>query len=242
MNGKLWTPEEIELLQKIYPDRPTKEVAKILGRSLSSVYGRVGFLGISKSDEYMKASLAVLSAKLQKSGKAHRFKKGQKSWNAGKKGLHFPGSEKGHFKKGQLPSGTLYDGAITVRLYKTGHRGNKRPYKFIRIAKARWREYHLHVWEQHHGPIPKGMRVCFKDGDSMNCDIANLELLTAQQAGAKMSTNDTYIAMKLCQSAVRGKGKGQYDKELFEKIIRQPALIEAKRQQLLLNKTIKERS
>lgn len=35
---------------------------------------------------------------------------------------------------------------------------------------------HRHIWEQHHGPIPKGHVVVFKDGNRHNLDISNLEL------------------------------------------------------------------
>lgn len=41
-----------------------------------------------------------------------------------------------------------------------------------------WRQLHLLVWEEHHGPIPEGYRVIFKDGDRTNCSIENLAMVT----------------------------------------------------------------
>ena len=51
---KPWTPTEIKTLRKIYRDTPTKDVAKKLGRSLSSVQGKAGNLGLHKTVAYMK--------------------------------------------------------------------------------------------------------------------------------------------------------------------------------------------
>ena len=51
---KPWTPIEIKTLRKIYRDTPTKVVAKKLGRSLSSVQGKAGNLGLHKTVAYMK--------------------------------------------------------------------------------------------------------------------------------------------------------------------------------------------
>jgi len=31
---------------------------------------------------------------------------------------------------------------------------------------------------QEHGPIPRGMVIIFKDGNSMNCELSNLEMIT----------------------------------------------------------------
>lgn len=41
---------------------------------------------------------------------------------------------------------------------------------------SRWhREW---LWEQAHGPIPKGYNVQFKDGNSLNCTMDNLYLIS----------------------------------------------------------------
>jgi len=39
-------------------------------------------------------------------------------------------------------------------------------------------ELHRHEWEQTYGPIPKGFNIVFKDGNSLNCDIDNLQMVT----------------------------------------------------------------
>lgn len=42
----------------------------------------------------------------------------------------------------------------------------------------RWRYVHMIEWEQHHGPVPDGRILRFKDGNTINTDISNLELIT----------------------------------------------------------------
>jgi hypothetical protein len=73
------------------------------------------------------------------------------------------------FKKGQNPSGTLYDGCVTIR-------GDG--YFWIRIAERIWRELHRVIWEQYYGPVPEGFKIAFKDGNKMNCEIDNLEIIS----------------------------------------------------------------
>ena len=98
-----------------------------------------------------------------------QFKKGNEAWNKGMKGLRFPGSEKGWFKKGQKslnekPLGSEYkcDGYTMVKVKTTGTRYE------------RWRLKHVLVWEEHNGPVPKDCIVTFLDGNRDNFDINNL--------------------------------------------------------------------
>lgn len=44
---------------------------------------------------------------------------------------------------------------------------------------------HTHVWEQHHGPVPKGRQLRFIDGDTLNCDISNLQLHVPRRLAPK---------------------------------------------------------
>ena len=41
---------------------------------------------------------------------------------------------------------------------------------------------HRAVWEHHHGPIPPGYHVHHRDGDGLNNDLANLELVPCSAA------------------------------------------------------------
>lgn len=52
-----------------------------------------------------------------------------------------------------------------------------KPYLNIKIGR-KWVSYHRHLWEQAHGPIPAGLILAFKNGNTMDCRLDNLELLT----------------------------------------------------------------
>lgn len=102
------------------------------------------------------------------------FEKGHKTWNKGKKGLYFKGSEKGWFKKGQRPQNyrpvgseriCSKDGYILVKVQDEG------------TYPERWRHKHVVEWEKHNGKVPKGHVVTFLDGDKTNTDISNLKLI-----------------------------------------------------------------
>jgi hypothetical protein len=106
-------------------------------------------------------------------GRDTRFKPGHTSWNKGKPMRLNPTTE---FKKGHLPHNTRHDGAISIRRDKTG-----RDYKYIRIAKAKWELLHRFVWMEIHGPIPANRIVTFIDGNSLNCSIENLKLISRRE-------------------------------------------------------------
>jgi hypothetical protein len=93
------------------------------------------------------------------------------------KGLHV-GGEKGWFKKGNIPHNTRKegDGAISIRNTKGI------PYKWVRLEMGKWRQLHTHTWEQANGQkLSKGYIIVFKDGDSMNCAIENLEMISCAE-------------------------------------------------------------
>lgn len=41
----------------------------------------------------------------------------------------------------------------------------------------RWKSLHLILWEKHHGPVPAGHVVIFRDGDYSNITLDNLECI-----------------------------------------------------------------
>lgn len=88
-------------------------------------------------------------------------------------------SRKTTFKKGNKPQNTLHDGAITIR---TDHKDRSgRQYKWIRISESNWEMLHKHIWEKENGPVPEGYCLWFIDGNSLNCTLKNLELITRDE-------------------------------------------------------------
>jgi hypothetical protein len=162
----LWTNEQIRLLIEHYPNKSTKEVAEIVGKSVSKCYGKAFSLKLKKTDEYLATES---SGRLRASNVASQFTKGHEPWNKGKKGLDLGGKET-QFKKGHVPANHMPVGY--ERIDEDG-------YTYVKVAEnTRWELKHRHIYEQHHGKLKPHMIVVFKDKDRRNFDIDNLEAIT----------------------------------------------------------------
>lgn len=111
-----------------------------------------------------------------KTGRTGQFDSGSKPWNTGKKGCA-PGSEKGWFKKGQLPHNTKEaghervnrDGYVEISVNQTNpHTGYERRY----VHKHVW------LWEAANGPVPPGHVLKCLDSNKANSDPSNWELVS----------------------------------------------------------------
>lgn len=110
------------------------------------------------------------------SGLNFEFKPGHVPWIKGKKGLIFPGSEKGWFQEGMQPHNTDEVGTEVVR--SDGYTAIK--VKEKGKQNERWRFKHVVLWEKHHGPVPEGHKVIFLDGNKENINIENLDLVSTR--------------------------------------------------------------
>lgn len=177
---KPFTGPDKDLIRREYLRTPTKQIAAQIGCS----FGRVmRFL----ESEGLEIPQSVRDARKN----ARRFKKGRKSHNKGVPRSEWmsPGSESkcraSQFKKGHIPhnENPEGDGAVVVR--KDPQTG--RPYKWLRISRGEWTPLHREVWTSHNGEIPEGMIVRFKDGDSLNVEIGNLELISKKENALRNS-------------------------------------------------------
>lgn len=165
---KHFTKKEDAFLLNNYLKIPAKRMSKILGRSESSARQRMMLLGIVVPPEI-----------IQKFKDESRFKPGCTPPNKGRKQSEYMSakainiSKKTRFKKGRLPHNTKKDGAISIRTDKRGVQ-----YKFIRVAISKWVPLQRWLWEKNNGPIPKGGKIIFIDGDTMNYELQNLQLIT----------------------------------------------------------------
>lgn len=112
------------------------------------------------------------------------FKKGDRSWNKGLKGVnglnHSNWYKKGNVPTNQLPVGTerlKSDGYIDVKVGS--------------LIKNRWIAKNRDVWEKHNGIIPPNHVVIFLDSDTTNCDIKNLALVSRADL-AQLNKNDNF--------------------------------------------------
>lgn len=164
-----------EEIRKRYPNEPTKKIAEDLGLSLSQVYNRAHDMGLKKSDKYNNTPDSGRFHKGVRRSPGTEFRKGRIPHNKGQKMSPEVYQKVSHtfFKKGQKPINRKEDNSISIRHDKTGAK-----YKYLKISDSKWVLYHRYLWEQSNGAIPKGHVVVFKDKDSMNCTIENLELIS----------------------------------------------------------------
>ena len=163
-----FTAKQEQQLKDEYLCKPVKRLAVELNAS----YGRImRFLD--------KNGLKIPPELKEKRQLDSRKKKGCVPFNKGMRQSEYMTEEsiiksrKYIFKKYNKPHNTSHDGAIRIRKDKSG-----RLYKFIRIRKSVWVEYHRYIWEKHNGEIKNGKIISFKDGDTLNCDITNLEIIS----------------------------------------------------------------
>jgi len=143
-----------------------------------------------------------------------RFVPGHKPWNKNKKTDNPSIGGNTKFKQGHEPHNTKYDGCISIR----HHKKDNKSYKYIRVSKGKWVLLQRWVWEQHYGKIPKAWVIRFRDGDTLNCDISNLECVSR---AANMELNRNYekaaqsmkkvwdrtrLRYKYCMAPVNGHG------------------------------------
>lgn len=50
-----WTRDDVKQLKKLFPDRPTSEVAASLGRPTEAVKKKASRMGLKKSRRYMRS-------------------------------------------------------------------------------------------------------------------------------------------------------------------------------------------
>jgi len=122
---------------------------------------------------------------IEEKKKSTYFSKGHIPQNKGVKQIDYMTAETiektkaTRFQKGQEPKNTSYDGAITIRADHKNRQGKL--YKWIRISKGKWELLHRHIWKKEKGEIPKDYNIVFKDGDTLNCVIENLECISNEE-------------------------------------------------------------
>ena len=173
---KHYTKEDDELLRKFYPTMRAAELGEMIGRSDKSVIGRANKLGLKKDRDFMIEC-----------SKAGQFKKGQTPPNKGKKWDDYLSKEqqersrstlfgKGHMPHNHVPVGTevkTTDGYWKVKV------GEPKEWKFK----------HIMLWEEHHGAVPEGMFVYFKDRNRDNVTIENLAITNRADQGYRTMQN-----------------------------------------------------
>jgi len=160
---KLLNKAQITYLQKMYKTLTRKELTAALNKKFNIELTQQQVISFCKNHDI-------------KSGRSGHFTNGHEAWNAGTKGL-MKGSSTS-FKKGNKPKNVRpigherickKDGYIWIKIPAknpyTGHNG-------------RYVQKHRLIWEKQHGKIPSNKVLNFIDGNKLNCQLSNLELIT----------------------------------------------------------------
>lgn len=154
-----WDAALSEVVELLYPDMVTAQLAELIGVSKSAVYQRATLLGLHKSPTFV-ADIARARMTPDHPGRAHVFAGGHTPWNKGTKGLQL-GGEATQFKKGHKPHTWLPIGSYRI----SGDGQLERKVNDLPGANhVRWHPVARLVWEAAHGPVPKGHMVVFKPG------------------------------------------------------------------------------
>jgi hypothetical protein len=187
------TAKQIQEILKIYPDVSAQEIANKYGKSVSHIYKIAYRYGIHKSEDFRNSSASGRIQKGQHLSPATELKKGNVPATKGKKLSEICKSKEAlertiarRWQKGHKPQTTKYDGAITIRRFF--YKNNEcTPYKAIRISEGNWEFLHRHLWQQAHGEIPRGYNIVFKDGNTLNCVLENLECISNAELATRNS-------------------------------------------------------
>lgn len=74
MPGKRWTVEQLRLLSELYPQNPTPEVARLIGKSGNCVLKMAQSMGIKKSPSFISGQKKLLAMSASPAAIANRFK------------------------------------------------------------------------------------------------------------------------------------------------------------------------
>ena len=75
--------------------------------------------------------------------------------------------------------------------------GGRTRYYRATIGRGKGRQKYLHhvIWEEQNGPIPEGNKICFKDGDSSNCAISNMVMMTHEEQQQQRGTGNNQFTV-----------------------------------------------
>lgn len=171
MTGRTtFTPEEDEVLKGNYLDIPVKRLAALLNRSGCGINSRLRQLNLKIPPE--------LAKQRKESG---MIRKGAVPPNKGKKWEDIMSPEAiercktTQFKKNHLPHNSKKDFEEVQRKDSSGYM-----YLMIKLPENRKLIYkHIWLWEQENNrKLPAGYNIVFKNGNSLDCRIENLECIS----------------------------------------------------------------
>lgn len=210
-NAINWTPETIDFIKRNHSKMTNQELANHLGLKVTSVRTKCYSLGLFKMklEYWNEEQIAFLKENYKTKGDTElaeifnlnwEKEKGWSKKHIEKKrrylGLKRTQKEKESIRKNHQSNGVYKIGNQkmwqTRGVSKIGTIKIWSGEKFIKTEKG---FIHLRVYnyKKYFGNIPKGMLVCHKDDNKLNCNPNNLILLTREENAIKSHTNGLLI-------------------------------------------------
>lgn len=166
-----WSAEEDARLTALYAtEASAREIGIAMGRSKPSIKNRVNTLRLKKPEG---------------STNGGRFQAGQTSWNKGRKFDSGGRSHETRFKPGQKPHTWRPIGHERVA---DGYR--QRKVQDTGVTRHDYVPLHILLWIEHHGEVPAGRAVVFKNKDRTDIRIDNLECITRRELMARNTVHN----------------------------------------------------
>ena len=154
------TNEEICFLREMAPGRSYRELHKIVQESFDILVTKSALNGTLKRYGI-------------RNGIDQTFKKNHVPHNKGQGGIHYPGSEKGWFQKGNIPWNYKPIGAERI---------NQDGYIEIKTNDPNvWTPKHVLLWKEHNGEVPPGHVVVIIGKNRTNPQLEDLMLVSRKQ-------------------------------------------------------------
>lgn len=209
MTKRPWTAAETHLLTTLYPDTPTKDIAKQLSRTDRQIYSKASALGIKKSEAYLASPHACRLLRGDNVGVNTRFKPGVKPWNKGKPHPSRGRSAETQFKKGEMTGAAQHNYVPigSTRITKYGSLERKTTDDPDMYPARRWRPVAHLVWEAANGPIPDKHVVRFKPGAHTTIESEiTIDRLECISLAENMRRNTMHRYPKEIVDAIRSRG------------------------------------
>lgn len=195
MARKIWTTAENAEFARLYPDTDTRALALRYGVSERAIYAKAEGYDprLRKSPEYLKQTWSETAARRKRAGiDDGQFRPGQVPWNKGLKGWNPPGIQATQFKPGNKPQTwhpigherTTTDGYRQRKVADTGYS----PRDYVGL--------HILLWREHHGEVPPGHIVVFRNRDKSDVRIENLECIDRAEHARRNSIHRYPPAVK----------------------------------------------
>lgn len=163
MKNKIFSDEQIKFIKDNVKGRTNKELTDLINKKFKTSFSHLQIKNFKRNNKLS-------------SGLTGRFEKGNVPPNKGTKGKYNVGGNRTSFKKGHVAANNLPVGSERMR---------KGDYLYVKVQDGHknknWKPKHQVIYEKYYGPVPKGSKVIFADGNKNNFDIDNLILVTKSE-------------------------------------------------------------